>query len=62
MAIAKTLPFEAAMILRRASQTPITAKDPLARQKAIEIACAQVMRMYPAFFKSEPLETPSTGK
>lgn len=62
MALAKLLPFDAAMILKKAALTPITQKDPMARRKAIESATAQVKRMYPAFFQTEPLEIPSTGK
>lgn len=48
--LARVLPFAAAMLLRQASETAITA-DPLARVKAIERVIARVKREWPAYFR-----------
>jgi hypothetical protein len=45
------LPIDAQNDLMRASQTPITRADPLARVKAIEQATQRIKRKYPELFK-----------
>jgi hypothetical protein len=45
------LPVEAQLELMRASLTPITRDDPLARIKAIEKATQRVKHNHPQFFK-----------
>ena len=47
------LPLEAQQILIRASMTPITPTDPLARVKAIEKANQQVKQLFPQYFRKE---------
>lgn len=47
------LPLEAQQILIRASMTPITPTDPLARVKAIEKATQRVKDLYPQYFRKE---------
>lgn len=47
------LPLEAQQILIRASTTPITPTDPLARVKAIEKANQQVKQLFPQYFRKE---------
>jgi hypothetical protein len=38
------LPFDAAMMLKLAAQTPVTANDPLARVRAVEEAVERIKR------------------
>lgn len=45
------LPAAAQRELQRAAQTPITARDPLARQKAIEKATQRIKSENPQLFK-----------
>lgn len=47
----RALPLDAQRELKRASQTPITPDDPLARVKAIDHAIQQVKFRYPHLFK-----------
>jgi hypothetical protein len=47
------LPFDARTQLVRASQTPITNGDPLARVRAVNQASEQVQRQYPNYFTKE---------
>ena len=47
------LPLEAQQILVRASMTPITPTDPLARVKAIEKATQRVKDLYPQYFRKD---------
>ena len=44
------LPYDARAALARASQTPITTTDPLARVKAIDAAMAQARARFPKLF------------
>lgn len=48
-----SLPPAAAKQLKLAAQTPNTVRDPLAKQKAIEVATAKVRREYPQYFRVE---------
>lgn len=48
-----SLPPAAAKQLKQAAQTPNTARDPLAKQKAIETATAKIRREYPHYFRVE---------
>lgn len=48
--IANILPADAIAQLQRAASTPITARDPLARVKAIEQAVKRVKRNHPQYF------------
>lgn len=52
--ISRLLPFEAAAKLVRASQTPITSDDPLARVRAINEASDFAKTFYPRFFQKDP--------
>jgi hypothetical protein len=47
------LPYPAHVLLVRASMTPISERDPMARQRAIEEATSKVKRDYPSFFLTE---------
>ena len=47
----QVLPAAAIALLQRATKTPITADDPLARVKAIEQATKRVRQQYPSFFQ-----------
>ena len=47
------LPLEAQQILIRASMTPITPTDPLARVKAIEKATQRVRQLFPQYFRKD---------
>ena len=47
------LPYQAHALLVRASMTPITDKDPQARQRAIEDATRRIKREHPEFFQPE---------
>lgn len=47
------LPIEAAELLKRAAQTPVTRADPLARLKAIEKATQRIKSLYPNLFKKD---------
>jgi len=47
------LPPWAAQMLREASQTLNTRKDPRARLKAIELATEHTKRQYPRYFRKE---------
>lgn len=49
--LSRHLPLEAALILRRAAQTPVTDSDRLARIKAVEQANQKVRRLWPQFFQ-----------
>lgn len=51
--VSNHLPFDARMQLVRASQTPITSGDMLARARAIEEASSRIRYQYPHFFKKE---------
>jgi len=46
-----TLPAEAQRLLREAASTPITAKDPHGRERAINQAVMRIKRKYPDFYK-----------
>jgi len=48
-----SLPQAAANQLKQAAQVPNTARDPLAKQKAIEAATAKIRRECPHFFRVE---------
>lgn len=50
------LPEDARQILIKASQTPVTAHDPLARIRAIESAEATIKKMYPYLFREDEYE------
>lgn len=52
--ISEHLPFNARMQLVRASQTPITNGDLLARVRAVDEASDRVQHQYPYFFKKDP--------
>lgn len=54
-ALAKVLPTEAAVQLRRAARTPVTKEDPRARIKAIDNAIQKIKRQHPTFFKGVTL-------
>ena len=51
--VSNHLPFDARMQLVRASQTPITNGDPLARFRAVDEASDRIRYQYPHFFKKE---------
>ncbi len=51
--VSEHLPFDARTQLVRASQTPITSGDLLARARAIEEASTRIRYQYPHFFKKE---------
>ena len=51
--VCEHLPFDARAQLVRASQTPITSGDLLARARAIEEASERIRYQYPHFFKKE---------
>ena len=53
--ISQTLPPDAVAKLLVAGQTS-NDKDPLAKQKAIEKATAEIKQKYPKFFKQEEIE------
>ena len=54
MKMPRMLPAEAHLKLIRAASTENTAKDPMAKQKAIEEATTWVRNNYPTYFKEEP--------
>lgn len=51
--VPSVLPAEAVALLQRAAQTPVTARDPLARTKAIEQANQRIRLQFPHLFKLE---------
>lgn len=51
--VSEHLPFDARTQLVRASQTPITSGDLLARVRAVNEASDRVRYQYPSFFKKE---------
>ena len=51
--VSEHLPFNVRMQLVRASQTPITNGDPLARVRAVDQASDHVRSQYPEFFQKE---------
>lgn len=52
--VCEHLPYYARDQLVRASKTPLTNGDPLARVRAIEQASETVRNHYPHFFKKDP--------
>lgn len=50
--VCKHLPYEARTRLVRASQTPITSGDLLARARAIDDAISRIRYQYPHFFRT----------
>ncbi len=51
--VAQVLPYEGREALRRAAQVENTSHDPMARERAIEHAIAQLKLKYPHLFKEE---------
>ncbi|HYF57356.1 MAG TPA: hypothetical protein VEA81_00215 [Burkholderiaceae bacterium] len=49
----RMLPPSAVRMLQEAARTPVTAADPLARLKAIEMATAYLRAVYPTLFRPE---------
>lgn len=50
------LPAEATALLQKAAGTAHSPSDPLARQKAIERAIAEVKARWPHCFREEPID------
>jgi hypothetical protein len=53
----RLLPASAVAMLQRATKTPITARDPLARVKAIEQAHRRIKLQFPQYFKESNHES-----
>lgn len=49
--LCQQLPYEAREALARAARVPVTAGDPMARQKAIDAAKARIRARFPRLFR-----------